>query len=217
MKTDSVPQQDVIDELSYEPSVDASNIGVVANGGVITLTGTVSSYPGRYAAEHAAERVSGVKAVADETKVDLPSLHERSDQDIAAAALNALSWQVRVPVGAIQVRVDGGWVTLDGSVDYNFERQAAEDAVRHLTGVIAVNNLITLRAAVSASGMKKDIESAFGRAAQVDASHIGLKVTGNKVVMSGNVSSLAERREAEHAAWSAPGVWQVENNLQVAI
>jgi osmotically-inducible protein OsmY len=140
-----------------------------------------------------------------------------TDQDIAAAALNAMSWQVRVPSRAIQVRVDNGWVTLDGSVDYNFERQAAENAVRHLTGVIAVNNLITLKAAVSASGLKKDIESAFGRAAQVNASHIGLKVTGNKVVMSGNVSSWAERREAEHAAWSAPGVWQVENNLQVAI
>jgi osmotically-inducible protein OsmY len=217
MKTDSMLQQDVIAELLYEPGLDASNIGVVANGGVITLTGTVPSYPGRYAAEHAAERVAGVRAVADETKVDLPSLHKRSDQDIAAAALNAMSWQVRVPSGAIQVRVDNGWVTLDGSVDFNFERQAAENAVRHLTGVIAVNNLITLKAAVSASGLKKDIESAFGRAAQVNASHIGLKVTGNKVVMSGNVSSWAERREAEHAAWSAPGVWQVENNLQVAI
>lgn len=217
MKTDSMLQQDVIYELLYEPSLDASNIGVVANGGVITLTGTVPSYSGRYAAEHAAERVSGVKAVADETKVDLPSLHKRSDQDIAAAALNAMSWQVSVPAGSIQVRVDNGWVRLDGSVNYNFERQAAENAVRHLTGVIAVNNLITLKAAVSASGMKKDIESAFGRSAQVDASHIGLKVTGNKVVMSGKVNSWAERREAESTAWLAPGVWQVENNLQVAI
>jgi len=217
MKTDSMLQQDVIDELLYEPGVDASNIGVVANGGVITLTGTVPNYPGRYAAEHAAERVSGVRAVADETKVDLPSLHKRSDQDIAAAALNAMSWQVLVPSGAIQVRVDNGWVTLDGSVDCNFERQAAENAVRHLTGVIAVNNLIIFKAAVSASSLKKDIESAFGRAAQVDASRIGLKVMGNKAVMSGNVSSWAERREAEHAAWSAPGVSQVENNLQVAI
>jgi osmotically-inducible protein OsmY len=128
MKTDSMLQQDAIDELLYEPGLDASNVDVVANGGVITLTGTVPSYPGRYAAEYAAERVAGVRAVADETKVDLPSLHKRSDKDIAAAALNAMSWQVRVPSGAIQVRVDNGWVTLEGSVDYNFERQAAENA-----------------------------------------------------------------------------------------
>jgi osmotically-inducible protein OsmY len=216
MKTNSMLQQDVIDQLLHEPGLDASNIGVVANGGVITLTGTVPSYPGRYAAEHATERVAGVKAVADETKVDLPSLHKRSDQDIAAAALNAMSWQVQVPPGAIQVRVDNGWVTLDGAVDYNFERQAAENAVRHLTGVIAVNNLITLKAAVSTSGLKKEIESAFERAAQINASHVDLKVTGNKVVMSGNVSSWTERREAEYAAWSVPGVLQVDNNLQVA-
>jgi osmotically-inducible protein OsmY len=217
MKTDSMLHQDVIDELFYEPCLDATNIGVVAHDGVITLTGTVSSYPSRYAAEHAAERVAGVKAVADETKVDLPSLHKRSDQDIATAALNAMSWQVHVPVGSVQVRVDDGWVTLDGLVNYNFERQAAENAVRHLTGVVAVNNLINLKAAVSASGMKKDIESAFGRAAQVDASHIALKVTENKVVLSGNVSSWSERREAENTVWSAPGVWQVENNLRVAV
>ncbi len=217
MKTNSALQQDVIDELSYEPSLDAMNIGVVANDGVITLTGTVTSYSDRYAAEHAAERVAGVKAVADETKVDLPSLHKRNDQDIAVAALNAMSWQVLVPAGTIQVRVDAGWVTLDGTVDYNFQRTAAENAVRHLTGVIGVNNLITLKPTVSASGMKEKIESAFRRAADVDAKHIGLKVTGNKVVLSGNVSSWTERREAEHAAWSAPGVWQVENDLRVTV
>ena len=217
MKTNSMLQQDVIDELSYEPSLDASNIGVVANDGVITLTGTVTSYPDRYAAEHAAERVAGVKAVADETKVDLPSLHKRNDQDIAAAALNAMSWQVLVPTGTIKVRVDAGFVTLDGTVDHNFQRTAAENAVRHLTGVIAVNNLIALKTTVSASDMKEKIESAFRRAADVDAKNIGLKITGNKVVLSGNVSSWTERREAEHAAWSAPGVWQVENDLRIAV
>jgi osmotically-inducible protein OsmY len=217
MKTNSALQQDVIDELSYEPSLDAMNIGVVANDGVITLTGTVTSYSDRYAAEHAAERVAGVKAVADETKVDLPPLHQRSDQDIAAAALNAMSWNMLVPSGAIQVRVDAGWVTLDGTVDHNYQRTAAENAVRHLTGVSGLNNLITLKPAISTSGVKEKIEGAFRRAADVDSKHIGLKVTGNKVVLSGTVSSWTERREAEYAAWSAPGVWQVENDLRVTV
>lgn len=217
MKTNSTLQQDVIDELSYEPSLDASNIGVVANNGVITLTGTVTSYPDRYAAEHAAERVAGVKAVADETKVDLPSLHKRNDGDIATAALNAMNWQVLVPSGSIKVRVDAGWVALDGTVEYNFQRTAAENAVQHLTGVIGVNNLITIKTTVHASGIREKIESAFRRAADVEAKHIGLNIIGNKVVLSGNVSSWAERREAEHAAWSAPGVWRVENDLRIAV
>ena len=215
MKTNATLQQDVIDELSYEPSLNAKNIGVVANDGVITLTGTVPSYSNRFAAEHAAERVAGVKAVADETKVDLPAMHKRNDQDIAAAALNAMSWNMLVPDGKVQVRVDSGWVTLDGKVDHNYQRTAAEEAVRHLTGVSGVNNLVTLKPAVNASGVKEKIESAFRRAADVDSQHIGLNVTGNKVVLSGNVSSWAERREAEYAAWSAPGVWQVENDLRV--
>jgi|SRR5271170_5380483 osmotically-inducible protein OsmY len=217
MKTNAVLQQDVIAELSYEPSIDATNIGVVAKDGVITLSGTVPGYPDKRGAEHAAERVFGVKAVADETTVDLPLFHKRNDQEIALAAVNALSWQVSVPEGAIKVRVEDGWLTLDGEVELNFQRNAANDAVRRLIGVLGVNNLIVLKPAVDASGLKAKIEDAFGRAAELDAATIGLVVVGNRVELNGKVRTWAERNEAERAAWSAPGVWKVDNNLQIAV
>jgi len=217
MKTNAVLQQDVIAELSYEPSIDATNIGVVAKDGVITLSGTVPGYPDKRGAEHAAERVFGVKAVADETTVDLPLFHKRNDQEIALAAVNALSWQVSVPEGAIKVRVEDGWLTLDGEVELNFQRNAANDAIRRLIGVLGVNNLIVLKPAVDASGLKAKIEDAFGRAAELDAATIGLVVVGNRVELNGKVRTWAERNEAERAAWSAPGVWKVDNNLQIAV
>jgi osmotically-inducible protein OsmY len=216
MKTNAVLQQDVIDELSYEPSIDASNIGVVASNGIVTLTGTVSSYANKMGAEHAAERVCGVKAVADETTVDLPSFHTRNDTDIAQAVLNALSWQVFVPESALKVRVEGGWVTLDGTVDFNYQRTAAQSAVSQLTGVRGVNNLVVLKPAVAAFDLKQKIESAFKRSAELDAAKIGLNISGNKVELTGKVSSSAERSGAELAAWSAPGVWEVSNHLQIA-
>lgn len=217
MKTNAVLQQDVIAELSYEPSIDATNIGVVAKDGVITLSGTVPGYPDKRGAEHAAERVFGVKAVADETTVDLPLFHKRNDQEIALAAVNALSWQVSVPEGAIKVRVEDGWLTLDGEVELNFQRNAANDAIRRLIGVLGVNNLIVLKPAVDASGLKAKIEDAFGRAAELDAATIGLVVVGNRVELNGKVRTWAERNEAERAAWSARGVWKVDNNLQIAV
>src|SRR6476469_1777267 len=145
MKTDTQLQRDVIDELQFEPSIDASNIGVIAKqGGIVTLTGKVSSYAEKYRASEAAVRVLGVKAVSDELKVDLPLLHKRDDQDIAQAAVSALKWHVWVPPDAIKVRVAQGWVTLEGTVDYKFQQRAAEEAVQHLTGVIGVSNMINL-------------------------------------------------------------------------
>jgi len=205
-----------MDELEFEPSVYAANIGVIAKKGIVTLTGKVSSYAEKYAATEAAERVIGVKAVTDEMKVDLPFFHQRDDEDIAEAAVNALKWHVLIPQNAIKVKVDKGWITLEGAVDYKFQQSLAEDAVQNLTGVTGVSNLITLKTVVAPSDLKVKIESALSRAAELDGEDITVEVSGNKVTLKGTVSSWSERDEAERAAWSAPGVWDVDDQLDIA-
>ncbi len=217
MKTDKQLQRDVLDELQYEPSVDASKIGVIAHNGIVSLTGTVASYAEQNAATHAAERIAGVKAVANEIKVELPSMHQRDDADIAQAVLNALKWHVWVPQDTVIVSVERGWVTLDGTVNSKFQRTSADDAVRYLTGVKGVINLISVKQpAVNSSEVKLKIENALRRATELEAAHINVEVQGNKVVLRGNVRSWAERNDAERAAWAAPGVGQVEDNLTIA-
>jgi len=216
-KSDSQLQQDVLQELKYEPSIHPSEIGVTAKDGIVGLTGDVQSYIEKYAAVHAAERVAGVKAVTDELKVDLPAYHVRNDEDIARAALNALQWNVSVPADHIKVKVGSGWITLEGEVDYKYQRTAAENAVCNLTGVKGVSNLITLRRLeVSPSEVKTNIEQALRRAAEIDADKITVSVVKDKVVPNGKVSSWAEREEAERAAWSAPGVNEVVDYLVIA-
>jgi osmotically-inducible protein OsmY len=216
MKTNTQLQRDVMDELEFEPSFNASNIGVTAKDGIVALRGKVSSYAEKYAASEAAERVIGVRAVTDEMKVDLPSFHQRDDQDIAQAALNALKWHGRVPKDAIKVKVDQGWVTLEGTVDYKFQKTAAEDAVQNLTGVTGVINSISLKAVVAPPDLKVQIENALKRAAELDGERIDVEVDGNRVILRGRVSSWAERDEAERAAWSAPGIWDVDDKLEIA-
>ena len=189
-KTNSQLQQDVLQELKYEPSVDASDIGVTVKEGIVNLTGNVKNYAEKYAAAHAAERVAGVRAVTDEMKVDLPSMHVRNDQDIAKAALNALEWDVWVPSKQIKVKVDGGWITLEGEVDYKYQQIAAENAVRNLIGVKGVANLIGLKKpSVKPFEVKTTIEDALRRAAELDAHRIRVEVDGDKVVLRGNVRS----------------------------
>ena len=216
-KSNTQLQQDVLLELKYEPCVDASEIGVTAKDGIVGLAGNVKSYAEKYAAVHAAERVAGVKAVTDEMKVDLPSFHVRNDEDIARAALNGLRWDVWVPPDRIKVKVASGWITLEGEVDYKYQQTAAENAVRNLTGVKGISNLITLKKpAVLPSEVKTNIDQALRRAAEVDADHIKVNVVQDRVILNGTVSSWAERQAAERAAWSAPGVTSVEDDLVIA-
>jgi len=218
MKTDRQLQCDVLDELQYEPSVDASKIGVIVQNGIVSLSGTVANYAETYRAIHAAERVAGVKAVTNGIKVELPSMHQRDDADIAQAVVNALKWHVWVAQDAIKVKVEQGWVTLEGTVDAKFRFVAAVNAVRYLTGVKGLTNLIKVKQpTINSSEVKTKIENALRRATEVEAARINVEVDGNKVILRGKVRSWVERGDAERAAWAAPGVGQVEDNLIIGV
>lgn len=215
-RTDAQIQEDVLAELKWDPRVLPNEIGVAVKDGVVTLTGWVDSYAKRWAAEEAAHRVRGVKAVANDIEVRFPSTGERTDADIAAAAVQALEWDADVPVENLDVTVSKGWVTLTGTVEWQYQKAEAEQVVRRLTGVRGVTNLITVKPRVAASDLKQKIEKALVRSAATDAERITVEVDGNKVVLKGTVRSWAERQEAERAAWSAPGVLSVDNRIRIA-
>jgi osmotically-inducible protein OsmY len=213
--TDLEIKDNVEAELNWEPIVDAAQIGVAVKDGVVTLTGRVESYWERVEAERAAARVLGVKAVANELEIRLPDSSERTDEDIALAAVDTLKWSVLVPSRRIKIKVSKGWVTLEGTVDWEFQKNAAEKAVRKLTGVKGVSNLVEVKPHVSKSDVKTAIEEALKRSAQVDARRIKVEAAGDKVTLRGTVRSSFEREEAERAAWRSPGVRNVENRITI--
>jgi osmotically-inducible protein OsmY len=215
MKTDSELQNDVMKELQWEPSVDAAEIGVGVKDGTVTLSGNVDSLGEKWNAERVAARVFGVKAVASEIKVRLPGSFERPDEDIGRAAANVLEWNTLVPHERIKVRVQDGEITLSGEVDWRFQKNAAEDAVRNLMGVRAVRNDITVNPLEEPVDIRDRIEDALERNALCDAQAITVKIEGGHLILSGSVHSWAERWEAENAAWAAPGVTEVGNNIVV--
>jgi osmotically-inducible protein OsmY len=212
-KTDAELRRNVERELEWEPSIDERRIGVAVVDGIVTLTGEVTSYAEKWKAERVVERVAGVRGIVIELVVK-PTV-EHTDLDVAAAAVNALSWNVLVPDDKITVKVENGWITLRGEVEYDYQRRAAERAVRNIEGVRGITDLITVKPRVAPENIKAKIEDAFTREAMLDANRISVEVNGSEVVLRGTVRSWLERHEAEKEAWSAPGVTAVHNRITV--
>jgi osmotically-inducible protein OsmY len=215
MISDLQLRQDILDELEFEPSVNAAHIGVTANRGVVTLTGFVMSYAEKTAAERAARRVKGVKAIAEEIEVRLPSDTKRADDEVAARAVDILRWHVGFPADRIKVTVEKGVVTLTGEVDWQFQKADADQAVHRLSGVVDVLNQIRVASPVHAVEVKEKIEKAFERSAELEASRIKVETDGGRVILTGKVHAWYERDIAERAAWSAPGVTEVQDRITI--
>ncbi len=215
MKTDVEIQKDVMDELKWIPLLKSTEIGVGVKNGIVTLSGTIDTYGKKALAEKCATRVAGVKAVADDLEVKLTSSGKRNDTEIAEAVVNALKWHSAMQEDKIKVKVDSGWVTLEGEVEWGFQRAAATSMVKDLVGVTGIANNIKVVPALSAHEVKHKITSAFHRSASLDSEKINISVEGNKVTLTGMVRSYVEKRDAENAAWLAPGVNKVENKIDI--
>lgn len=216
MKTDKELKNDILAELRWEPSVNAEQIGVEVKDGIVTLAGHVNSYVEKWAAEQAVQKVSGVRALAIEMDVKLPGASQRNDADIALSAESALEWTTNLPKDSIRVQVEGGWVTLSGDVEWEYQRREAKGAVRNLMGVRGISNNILIKSTISAKGVKTDITDALKRRAIIDSQKITVEVHGADVTLSGTVDNWAERELAMHSAWSAAGVKNVQNNIIVS-
>lgn len=215
MTDDRQLQKDVLAELGWEPKVTAAHIGVAARNGVVTLTGHVENYMEKNAAEVAAGRVKGVKAVAEELEVRIPSSFRRGDDDIAAAALQRLEWNSAVPKDTVKVKVEKGWVTLTGQVDWHYQQEAASEDLKWLTGVAGVSNDVSIRPRVNAANISDDISRALHRSWFFDPKTVNVTAQGGKVILTGTVNSWHDRQLAGSTAWAAPGATAVENDIAV--
>jgi osmotically-inducible protein OsmY len=217
MRSDSDIKRDVEDELRWDPDISSDDIAVAVKNGVVTLTGFVRSYGQKLQAEADAKRISGVVGLANDIEVRLPAVDQRPDPDIARDAVAALKAQLTYSWEAIKVLVHSGWVTLEGQVEWHYQRDRAEEAVRRIKGVKGVTNSIQLKPAVTPSEIKRKIEDAFTRNAEIDARNITVEAHGGEVVLRGKVRSWAELRQAERAAWAAPGVTKVDNRITISV
>ena len=217
MKTAAELKTDVMDELMFEPSIDETGIGVAIEGGVVTLGGHVKSYAEKLAAEEAVKRVDGVQAVANELKVELWPGFQHDDTDVAHAVAHALRWNTWLPANAVTASVSDGWVTLEGSVPWQYQKQEAMLAIQRLQGVKGVTNRIEVEPRVAASEVERKIQSAFQRAASLDARKVHVETAGSRAILRGKVRSFAESQDAERAAWSVPGVTSVRNEVEIVV
>ncbi len=216
MKTDSDLKREVVAELLWDPAVNSTAIGVAVKNGVVTLTGHLDTYAEKEAALRAVRRLQGIKAIAIELDVKLSPQHQRGDTDIVASAELALKWNTSIPAAAVRLTVDHGWITLQGEVEWEFQRRSAEKAIRSLIGVVGVSNEIKLRAKPQPAGLAKKIEEALARQALREAHHVKISVDGTTVKLTGTVHSWHEREAVAGVAWAAPGVRSVVNELTIA-
>ena len=213
---DSTVRQDILDELDFEPSIDASDIGVAVENGIVTLTGHVPTFAQKVTVEDVARRVKGVKGIAQEIEVRPFGTNQTADDEIAKRAVNSINWNTSIPDDAVKVKVQKGWVTLTGKVEWQYQKSAAADTVSDLAGVVGVSNQIEIKQRASAFDVKKRIEDALKRNAEIEAQAIKVNILdGGKVRLEGRVHAWSERSAAERAAWSAPGVNTVEDRLTI--
>lgn len=213
--TDSQIQKDVMDELRWQPFLNASEIGVSVKDGIVTLSGTVNNYTKKKIAEKVVQNIKGVKAVAEDIIVKYPNSQIKTDAEIAEAVIYTLKWNSYIPDDTIKIKVEDGWITLEGEVEWEFQRNGASRAVRDITGVCGISNLLTISPGVNNNEVKQAIRSALHRSATIDANHIQVEVQGHKVILTGKVRSIAEKKDAGNAAWNTPGITIVDNKLEL--